>query len=500
MAPVSSASAAQKAASTGQTVASAGARVAPVPSAAGVSGVSAGGAAVALGAPTAGVPQQISTQALMTLLQTLGKPLSGSVAQAPQGGPGTSPGTGGGSTNLPLTLTVPQSAATAGGTISTSLPLPAGSAAPPAGTPLMVQAEGSTSAPRIVVTVTGTAPTSPDSLRADAARQSSLAPLLADVAKLAGQQVTGQPGVSKNLDAALGRILGFSLDADVPLDANTLRSAIEGARTGPLPGSTAPPAAASQPPMQSALGALARALGMALPVVLDGITQAQPQATQQASQQGGQQQGSAQSEAAARPVAPPLPDGAQPSRLLAHPLASDAPDLTDPAVLQALKGKAEAALSRLNLLQAGDQTTTARAGEAGPSLRWDVPFLIGQEAAVLGVMIDQDDGTDANSDERLKSWRFRFAFESQVLGGVEGLVALHNQTVKPDADPHLDIAVWASEPSILARLEATRADLVKRLQTEGLQIDSLTIAPTDDLPKPDVVPDHEQTHRVDLSS
>lgn len=499
MAPVSSASAAQKAASTGQTVASAGARVAPVPSAAGVSGVSAGGAAVALGAPTAGVPQQISTQALMTLLQTLGKPLSGSVAQAPQGGTGAP--AGGGSTNLPLTLTVPQSATlTAGGTISTSLPLPAGSAAPPAGTPLMVQAEGSASAPRIGVTVTGNAPVSPDSLRADAARQSSLAPLLADVAKLAGQQVTGQPGVSKNLDAALGRILGFSLDADVPLDANTLRSAIEGARTGTLPGSTAPQGSASQTPMQSALGALARALGMALPVALDGNAQTQPQGTLQTSQQSGQQQGSAQSEAAARPVAPPLPDGAQPSRLLAHPLASDAPDLTDPAVLKALKGKAEAALSRLNLLQAGDQTTTARAGEAGPFLRWDVPFLIGQEAAVLGVMIDQDDGSDASSDERLKSWRFRFAFESQVLGGVEGLVALHNQTMNSNADPHLDIAVWASEPSILARLEATRADLVMRLQSEGLQIDSLTIAPTDDLPKPDVVPDHEQTHRVDLSS
>ncbi|CAN0582529.1 unnamed protein product, partial [Ectocarpus sp. 12 AP-2014] len=232
----------------------------------------------------------------------------------------------------------------------------------------------------------------------------------------------------KNLDAALGRILGFSLDADAPLDASTLKSAIEGARTGPLPGSTAPQGTASQTPMQSALGALARALGMALPVVLDGNAQAQPQGTQQTSPQSGQQQGSLKGDTAARPVAPPLPDGAQPSRLLAHPLASDAPDLTDPAVLQTLKGKAEAALSRLNLLQAADQTAT-RAGDAGSSLRWDVPFLIGQEAAVLGVMIDQDDGTDASADERLKSWRFRFAFESQVLGGVEGLVALHNQTV-----------------------------------------------------------------------
>ncbi|MEQ8655733.1 MAG: hypothetical protein RIC24_00295 [Hyphomicrobiales bacterium] len=499
MVPVSSASAAQKAASTGQTVASAGARVAPVPGAAGVSGATAGGAAVVLGAPTAGLPQQITTQALMTLLQTLGKPLSGSVAQAPQGAPGAP--AGGGSTNLSVTLTVPQSAtSTAGGTISTSLPLPTGSAAPPAGTPVTVQAEGSPNAPRIAVTVTGAAPTSPDSLRADAARQSSLAPLLADVAKLAGQPTTGSPAATKNLDAALGRILGFSLDADMPLDANTLRSAIEGARTGPLTGSNAPQSTASQTPMQSALGALARALGMVLPAVPEGNAQAQTQGTQQASQQGAQQLGSPKGDTAgARPTPPPLPDGAQPSRLLAHPLSSDAPDLTDPAVLQTLKGKAEAALSRLNLLQAGDQTA-ARAGEAGSSLRWDVPFLIGQEAAVLGVVIDQDDASDARDDERLKSWRFRFAFESQVLGGVEGLVALHSQTIKPEADPHLDIAVWASEPSVRARLEATRYDLVKRLQTEGLQIDSLTIAPTDDLPKPNVVPDHEQTHRVDLFS
>lgn len=502
MAPVSSASAAPQAASTGQTVASSGARVAPVPVAAGVSGVSTGAPAVASGAPTMGAPQNISTQALLTLLQTLGKPLPGTVAQAPQGAAGGNAGPG--TTSLPLTLTVPQSAtSTAGGTVSTSLPLPAGSSAPPAGTPVTVQAEGNASAPRIGVMVTGAAPTSAESLRADATRQSSLAPLLADVAKLTGSHTAAQPGAAKSLDAALGRLLGFSLDADAPLDASTLRSAIEGARSGTLSGSAATQGSSPQTPMQSALGALARALGMALPAVPDGNAQAQPQgkqlAPQQTPQPGAQQQGLPQGESATRPLAPPLPDGAQPSRLLAHPLAPDAPDLSDPAVLQALKGKTEAALSRLNLLQATDQTAT-RAGDSGPSLRWDVPFLIGQEAAVLGVVIDQDDGSETGADEPLKSWRFRFAFESQALGGVEGLVALHTQTLKTDANPHLDIAVWASEPNVLARLDATRADLVKRLQTEGLQIDSLTIAPTDDLPKPDLVPDYEQTHRVDLSS
>ncbi len=361
-----------------------------------------------------------------------------------------------------------------------------------------MQAEGGQNAPRLGVTVSGAAQASPSTLRADAAHQSSLAPLLADVAKL-----TGQPSLPKGLDAALGRIMGFALDADAPIDSAMLKSAVEGARTG-VPSSTATPAGnpqaaqTAQTPMQTALGALVRALGLVMP---DGDGQQAPQAPQVPMKSAAQQ---AHTNAAAKsdgqgPTPPPLPNGAQPSRLLAHPLPLDAPDLADPAVLQTLKGKAEAALSRLNLLQAGGDVTSQRVGDAGPALRWDVPLLIGQEAAVLGVAIDRDGGSESERDDGIASWRFRFAFESQALGGVEGLVALHQTPTNANADPHLDIAVWAHEPSVLVRLDSTRVALVERLQALGLVIDSLTLAPADDMPS-EPTPPQDIQHRVDVSS
>lgn len=489
MAPVSSTSPASQAAPSGQSVASAAARVAPVAQSSALAGLVAGASTAGAGAPAPGQPQSISAQALLTLLQTLGKPLSGTVGQ-----PSTAGG-GGSQSSLPLTLSLPQAATgSPASTVQTSLPLPAGTTLPPSGTSVLVQAEVGANAPRLGVTVSGAAQASPSTIRADAARQSSFAPLLADVAKL-----TGQPGLPKGMDAALGRIMGFVLDADAPMDSTTLKSVVEGARSG-LPSSSATSAGSPQPsqtPMQTALGALVRALGLAIP---DGDSQPVPQASQAPSSNNAAQQSTANAKSGSQPNnPPPLPNGAQPSRLLAHPLPLDAPDLTDPAVLQALKGKAEAALSRLNLLQAGGEIANQRVGDTGPALRWDVPLLIGQEAAVLGVAIDRDGASQNDRDDRLTSWRFRFAFESQDLGGVEGLVALHQTPAKADADPHLDIAVWAHEPSVLARLDSSRVALVERLQALGLVIDSLTLAPAEDMPG-DPAPSQNVQHRVDVSS
>ncbi|MBO6675289.1 MAG: hypothetical protein JJ908_09465 [Rhizobiales bacterium] len=493
MAPVSSTSPASQAAPSGQSVASAGSRVAPVAQSSALAGLVAGASMAGTGAPASGQPQQISAQALLTLLQTLGKPLSGSVGQPAPGG------SGGAQSSLPLTLSLPQGATgSPASTVQTSLPLPAGTTPPPSGTQVLVQAEGGANAPRLGVTVSSAAQTSPSVVRADAARQSSFAPLLADVAKL-----TGQPSLPKGLDAALGRIMGFALDADAPIDSTTLKSVVEGARSG-LASSTAISTGGPQPaqtPMQTALGALVRALGLAMP---DGDGKPTPQASQATSSSSNntaqQPHPNAPGKSAGQPATPPpLPNGAQPSRLLAHPLPLDAPDLTDPSVLQTLKGKAEAALSRLNLLQAGGDTGNQRVGDTGPALRWDVPLLIGQEAAVLGVAIDRDGGSENDRDDRLTSWRFRFAFESQALGGVEGLVALHQTPAKIDAEPHLDIAVWAHEPSVLARLDSSRVALVERLQALGLVIDSLTLAPAEDMPS-DPAPSENIQHRVDMSS
>jgi hypothetical protein len=504
MAPLTSTSPAPQAAPSGQSVASAAARVTPVAQSSALAGLVAGASTGGTGVPTTAQPQQISAQALLTLIQTLGKPLSGTVGQPTPvsgGSGGSSAGGGGGSqSSLPLTLALPQgTTGSPASTVQTSLPLPAGTTPPPSGTPVLVQAEGEANAPRLGVTVSGAAQTSPSTLRADAARQSSFAPLLADVAKL-----TRQPSLPTGLDAALGRIMGFALDADAPIDSTTLKSVVEGASSGlttPTAASTGSPQPA-QTPMQTALGALVRALGLAMP---EGDGKPAPQTSQGQPSPSNTPAQQANTSAITKPgggqsaTPPPLPNGAQPSRLLAHPLPLDAPDLTDPAVLQTLKGKTEAVLSRLNLLQAGSDTTNQRVGDTGPALRWDVPLLIGQEAAVLGVAIDRDGGSENDHDDRFISWRFRFAFESQALGGVEGLVALHQTPAKTDADPHLDIAVWAHEPNVLARLDSSRVALVERLQALGLVIDSLTLAPADDMPG-DPSPSENVQHRVDVSS
>ena len=501
MAPVSSAATAPASTgSTGPSVASAAPRLTPAQPTAPVAGRSTGAnMAALLSAASPGgqtnLPQNVSAQALLTLLQALGKPLAGTVGRMTQGltqtggASGTpAPGSAGG---MPVTVTMPQvasmGAAGAPVQISTVLPLPAGTSAPPAGTPILLEAEGSAQVPRLAVTVTDSAPISQQSLRSDAARQSSLAPLLADIAKL-----IGQPSLPRGVDAALGRILGLTLDADAPLDGAKLKAVVEGGRGGmPMPASST--GGQPQPSMQTALGALIRALGLSLPKG----EQPQPPA-QSVSQAGGQTAPGQQAQAQGKAL--PLPVGAQPSRLLAHALPDQMPDLSDPATIQALKTKAESALSRLNLLQAGDMAGSTRGSEAMTGLRWDIPLLIGQEAALLGVMIEGDGGSDRERERRERNWRFRFAFESQSLGDVEGLVALHGSAEQQGEDPHLDIAVWASEPTIRARLDAMRGDLIARLKAAGMQIDSLTIAALDSLPDVHPTPDHDVLHRVDVSS
>ena len=614
MAPVPTTSSTQPGGSAGQSVASAGSRVTPVPSVTAGQAVNAGGAGVIatpLTAQAGNLVQQISAQALLTLLQTLGKPLSGTVqsggsagslplqvtmpqltltqSNGPQGTgapqanvqAATGPVTGGqtagapasanpsitASSTAPVTLeratgspvtnapsVTPSSTGSPNGLnaaprqLAVSLPVPKGTSPPAPGTPVQVRAEGSGNAVRIGVTVTGQAPISADSLRVDTVRQASLTPLMGDVTKLARQPSTtnGVPSVTNGVTAAIERLMGFTLDTDAPLSGQALRAAVEGGRGSPpvsgkpvlqtSPGSQQSAAVASTasqtthtvqtlasterlvPPspslafpqtapsipltatatstantMQTALGALIRALGL---VQSDAEgAQARPtdgQVTVPAHGKTGPVPGKAVP-AHGKSVPPPQPADARPSKLPATPLPTDAPDLSDPAQIQALKNKAEGALSRLNLLQAQDSTSGQRGGDSVSALRWDVPLIMGQESALLGVAIEKDGGQGGDKDSSTHTWRFRFSFESRTLGGIEGVVALH----QPGESRHIDVAVWAGEPHVLSRLEARRAVLIERLQALDLTVDSLTLGSTNDLPEPAEQP---ELHRVDVLS
>jgi hypothetical protein len=367
-----------------------------------------------------------------------------------------------------------------------NLPLAKGTTVPAPGTPLLLSAETTANGPRLAVTVQGTPAPTLQTLRADAVRQGSLAPLMADIARLAGQ-----PGTSKAVDAAIGKLMGFSLDGEVT--GQSMRNAIDGARSLPqMPGmgSSLPATSGAQPGVQNTLSALIRALGLSLPHAQQGQGGGQSHAASQTPQ------GSAD-----KPTAPNLPaDARQPTKAMAQQVPADAPDLADPSQIQALRAKAEAALSRLNLLQSRMQEGGAQAvrGEGPPAVRWDVPLMIGQEAALLGVAIERDGNAPGSQQDRHLHWRFRFAFQSTKHGEVEGMVALHQRL--EDVGSEVDVAVWAQKPAVRAKLEATRANLVSTLEELGINTVSLTIASTNDAPHPEVKAADTSLHLVDVRS
>ena len=466
------------------------------------------------------VARQVSAQLLLSMIQNLGKPLSGTVTAAPQASAsakagaemqvqlsmtasGAAPKTGVMKTGAMNASTASTGTASTGiantgaastqrgadQSLSVRLPLPTGQSAPAPGTPVTVSAAGD----GLTVSVRGPAPMTSESLRADAARQASMAPLMADVAKLAAK-----PQPSPSIDTALARIMGMSLSGDDAMSADSLRASLDGARglpAGPISGagSAGQGTPLSAGGMQGALSALIRALGLAQQPSL-------PTETVQGSSPQDDGAGS-----------PPPRDAGRPSKLPSVPLPGETPDLADPSQVQGLQRKAEGALSRLNLLQ-NLGLEGQRGADQAHSLRWDVPLLLGQEAAVLGLAVDHDGGASGSDGARLDHWRFRFAFESAAHGGVEGLVAMRMVRTAGDGgteaqsiaagDPvQLDVAVWVTEHAMLRRLDAARGRLAAALERHDLLLTSLTIAPADAAPAPvNVGSSDDDRHLVDVAS
>ena len=461
------------------------------------------------------VARQVSAQLLLSMIQNLGKPLSGTVTAVPQASASTRAGaemqiqlsmtTSGAAPKTSVMKTGAMNASTAStGTASTGaapnqrgadqtlsvrLPLPAGQSAPAPGTPVTVSAVGD----GLTVSVRGPAPMTSESLRADAARQASMAPLMADVAKLAAK-----PQPSPSIDTALARIMGMSLSGDDAMSADSLRASLDGARglpAGPISGagSAGQGTSLSAGGMQGALSALIRALGLAQQPSLPTETVQGP---------------SPQDDGAG---SPPPRDAGRPSKLPSVPLPGETPDLADPSQVQGLQRKAEGALSRLNLLQ-NLGLEGQRGADQAHSLRWDVPLLLGQEAAVLGLAVDHDGGASGSDGAPPDHWRFRFAFESTAHGGVEGLVAMRmvrtagdggteTQSIAAGDPVQLDVAVWVTEHAMLRRLDAARGRLAAALERHGLLLTSLTIAPADAAPaRVNAGSSDDDRHLVDVAS
>ncbi|MDC9823118.1 flagellar hook-length control protein FliK [Devosia sp. ZB163] len=268
-----------------------------------------------------------------------------------------------------------------------------------------------------------------------AARQDSLAPLLAKAASVLAAPAAAASFPRPVIEAVV-RLLAVRVDLNrAPLDGKALKEAVlkAGVLSAPAP---------SQGNARSALLALrSAALGFL----------------------GGE----------VEPVAPvgsrpPPPLKGEPPRApeprLALPQLGEEPAET----VRQLLGHTDSALSRLKLLQHASSPPDARPGAAAlasPELRVEIPLQLGAETGILQLLVERDGRRKATPRER--GWRMRFALNFSATGEVGAEIALFGRAA--------NIGLWAAEPATAAALEAMLPELAPALARRGLEVTGLHV-------------------------
>jgi len=247
------------------------------------------------------------------------------------------------------------------------------------------------------------------------ARQNSVAPLLASLAAVVARPATLPEPV---LRAAL-QVLGqrVQVPANGPA-ADVLKTAIE--KSGVFLEAGLAKAASPTPDMKSALAALRSSLATWL-----GGNPAPVQAAQRA--------------------APPL--RGMPPRADA-PDVEPLPDIPREAA-RALHHQADAALSRVKLMQFASLPDADPARPAPQELRMEVPFLIGSETVLAQFQIFRD-GSRKRTDGK-RGWTMRFAMNFAATGEVGAEIGLLGK--------HVSVGLWAAERETHDRLAAALPEL-----------------------------------------
>lgn len=256
------------------------------------------------------------------------------------------------------------------------------------------------------------------------ARQNSVAPLLASLAA-----VVAKPGALPEpvLRAAL-QVLGqrVQLPANGPT-GDLLKTAIE--KSGVFLEAGLAKAATPAPDMKSALVVLRSSLATWF-----GGNPAPVQAAQQA--------------------APPLrgmPPRAEPPDLAPVPDAAR-------ETARTLHHQADAAISRVKLMQFASLPDADPARPAPPELRMEVPFLLGGETVLAQFQIFRD-GSRKRADGK-RGWTMRFAMNFAATGEVGAEIGLLGK--------HVAVSLWAAERETHDRLEAALPELAPALAALGL--------------------------------
>ena len=164
----------------------------------------------------------------------------------------------------------------------------------------------------------------------------------------------------------------------------------------------------------------------------------------------------------AREAAPPPIKG-----LPMRAVPIDPPPLPDAPrdVGRLLHGEADAALSRLKLMQLASLPDSDPGKPSVPSLRMELPFLIGHELVMAQIQVGRD--APRREQDRKRGWTMRFALNFSQTGEVGAEVGVLGIAV--------NVALWAAEPETAVAMNETLTELTRSLEAAGLKPGTIRI-------------------------
>jgi hypothetical protein len=287
------------------------------------------------------------------------------------------------------------------------------------------------------------------------ARQSGPAPLLATLQAALDDQTAPIPPTLATL--ARG-IFGLALQADQPVTAQTLKSAIANWTPSRSPADTTAPSSGPRqtpalPPAQVLLRVLSAAAQSALP------ESAQPALTLPS-------------------LANPPPPGrdAQPGLHPPLPAHDMAAKMTPEQRLASIASEASRAEERLTLHQAA----TLPADAARPLTEqprqlvqsFDLPIMLSGQPMVTPFRIERDAPERSLKTGEQPAWSIRFAIDISVLGPIHAHLRLQPVGSAP---PRLSMTLWAEQNDSREVLSALSSTLEAELSDSGFETGELTI-------------------------
>lgn len=366
------------------------------------------------------------------------------------------------------------SGAAAAGSSAAVSPAPTGGTAASGGAPLLDAPAASLAPAAPTAPNLPTAPVTPPSpeaasaaalaaaVRGAAARQSSLAPLFADLAA-----TVNVPAVPEAVRAAAGQVLALRVATDNGIPAVALAQAFR--RSGLFLENDLATGASIAPAddLKAALGVLRHVLKTWLETEPSGKGAALPPEMPNAPPLAPGPASAPPEHAlplAPNPSAPPpyrgAPTTAQPE---AAPVVSSAMGAEEMG--HVLMRDTDGAIARQTLLQAASLPNRVdHADPSGPRWLFEIPFATGQGTTMAQLEIARD-GRAAPREDIKPVWRARFSIDVEPIGPVHGQIALIGERAA--------VTLWAERPDGAAQLRDNAAMLTDALRRAELEPDVL---------------------------